>query len=102
MSTSVASTPMRPRPRASWIVLALLLGGFWIWGVARNASQKPDVSYPTAYGWIKDGKVAEVTLKGDEILGQLRAPEQVEGRTTKVFTTRKPDDKDLVPLLRDK
>jgi cell division protease FtsH len=103
MSTSVATPPpIEPRSRGSWIILAVLLGGFWIWGVARSASQKPEVPYTTAYAWIRDGKVSEVTMKGDVVAGKLRAAEQVDGRTIEVFLTRKPDDKDLVPLLRDK
>jgi cell division protease FtsH len=101
VATTTPSTPFRSRPRGSWLILAVLLGGFWIWGVARGASQPPDVPYTTAYGWVRDGKVAEVTIKGDVVSGKLRAAEQVQGRSTDVFVTRTPDDKDLVPLLRD-
>ena len=102
MSANVATSPFKPRSRGSWIVLAVLLGGFWIWGAARSASQKPEVPYTTAYGWIQDGKVSEVTIKGDVIAGKLKAAEPLAGRSADVFVTRKPDDKDLVPLLRDK
>jgi cell division protease FtsH len=102
MSTNFATSPFSPRSRGSWIVLVLLLGGFWIWGAMRSASQKTEVPYTTAYGWIREGKVSEVMIKGDVVSGKLKAAEQVDGRSTDGFVTRKPDDKDLVPLLRDK
>lgn len=102
MHTNVATSPFKPLSRGSWILLAVLLGGFLAWGAVRNASQKPEVPYTTAYSWIEGGKVSEVVIKGDIMAGKLKAGEQVEGRSTDVFVTRKPDDSDLVPLLRDK
>ena len=97
-----------PRPRPPWIPLALSLlvlavlvalqAGPW------RAIDLAVVDYTQFYGWVQDGKVAKVTLDGHEVTGELSTPEKLEGRETKTFRTTLPaqDDRDLLPLLRDK
>jgi cell division protease FtsH len=104
MRSSLAASPA-PGPRrswGSWIVVVGLLLVVWAWSAARGSAARPEVPYTTAYGWIRDGKVAEVTLEGDLVTGKLRAPEPVDGRSAKEFETRRPEDDGLVPLLRDR
>lgn len=106
MSANVASTPSTPfrtRWRGAWLVLlGLVFLGVWAYGMAARTTQTPEVPYTTAYAWIREGKVSEVTIKGDVVSGMLREPETLRGREGRAFVTRAPDDQNLVPLLRDK
>lgn len=65
-------------------------------------SGDPLVDYSDFYGWLERGKVASVLLEGEtKIEGSLKAPEIVQGRSTKVFrSVRLEQDDALLPLLR--
>jgi len=74
----------------------------WSWGLGQRDASGVEVPYTTAYGWIRDGKVTEVTLQGDALNGTLREKTSFNGnRQITEFHTRTPQDEGLVPLLRD-
>jgi cell division protease FtsH len=104
MPSPIEAPPQPPQRRSwlSWIVLAALVTIVWTW-TARSGGDKPDVPYTTAYGWIRDGKVSEVTLKGDLVTGTLREKQALEKREVTSFQTLKPkEDEALIGLLREK
>ena len=101
-------TPPPPSRRSwlTWIVLAALLGLFYLWQASGGQAQQPEVDYTTAYHWIDGGKVKSAVLRGDSLSGELNAPEKIEPtdeKPIKTFhTTTPPDAKDLAPLLVQK
>ncbi len=97
----------RPGPRRPvwlvWVILAAILGAFWLWQSSHKGSDHPEVAYSTAYGWIESGKVTSVVLAGKDLQGVLKEPESIEGHPVDRFHARIPDqDESLVPLLRQK
>jgi cell division protease FtsH len=62
----------------------------------------PQVDYSVFYDWVTTGKVAEVTIDGADVTGELKAPETIGRNPSKSFHTTLPpqEDKDLLPLLR--
>ncbi|HTR51219.1 MAG TPA: ATP-dependent zinc metalloprotease FtsH [Kofleriaceae bacterium] len=98
--------PPEPKRRSwpTWLLLALLLGLFYAWqATSSSAAVQPEVAYSSAYGWIRDGKVKSVVMRGDALTGELAIPEMVDGRLVKAFrTVAPPGDKNLVPMLEDK
>jgi cell division protease FtsH len=96
-------TPEAPRRSwATWIALAALLGAVYWWQSHASDNAHPEVSYSTAYKWIRDGKVKSVEIRGDSLEGTLAAPETENNRQVSTFHTLTPDDKNLVPTLHDK
>ena len=86
-----------------WIVLVVLLLGFWAWqyfGAADEAH--PAITYTEFYQFAEEGKVESVTLRGAAVTGKLKADEKIKARSIKSFKTMVPqqEDKDLLPLLR--
>jgi len=74
----------------------------WTWSSLSSGSRQPEVPYTTAYAWIRDGKVSEVTLEGNQITGTLREEQPLDGDTVRGFQTRKPEEDDqLIALMRD-
>src|SRR6185437_4481789 len=101
-----APPPKKQRP--PWVsvglTLALLFGLFFWEAQAWKSASLPQVDYSQFYGWVDQGKVAKVTIEGHDVSGDLKAPEKVDGKDVKTFKTTLPDqdDKDLMPLLRQK
>src|SRR5581483_3165956 len=62
----------------------------------------PAIPYTDFYALVSDGKVAKVTLTGQDVAGTLKQDEKVGGLTLRAFETHLPqqDDRDLLPLLR--
>ena len=62
----------------------------------------PPISYTTFYALAQGGKVAKVTLAGQDVSGMFKDDERVDGRTMRTFQTVLPqqEDRDLLPLLR--
>jgi cell division protease FtsH len=97
---------MEPRPSwKGWVLLALLLLGFWGWNyVAASQETHPPIAYTQFFDLAKQDRVAEVTLRGNQVTGKLKKPEPIGGRSLESFHTMMPEqeDKDLLPLLREK
>jgi cell division protease FtsH len=99
--------PPEPR-RPPWASLATGLAGLLLLlafeaGVWRETTAAA-IGYTQFYAWVEAGKVESLTLDGREATGSLKASEKVDGRDVKAFRTTLPaqDDRDLLPLLRDK
>jgi cell division protease FtsH len=105
MTPATAAPPSMPRGRSlmRWMLLVAILASFWFWQSRQSDESHPEIDYSTTYGWIEQGKVASVVLKGRSLEGTLSTPETVEKRTVTSFHTMiPPDDDSLVPLLRGK
>jgi len=78
---------------------------FYAWQQLGGAdvNQTP-IAYSTFYRVVGEDKVEKVTLRGQAVLGTLKAQAQLEGHATKVFRTTLPPiaDDSLMPLLREK
>jgi cell division protease FtsH len=101
--------PVRPpaqgrRPWLTWLILAVMLGGFWLWQSTQARRSETEVDYSTAYAWIAAGKVKSVVVEKDQgLAGTLSEPQMAAGHRTSEFHTRVPErDDSLLPLLRDK
>jgi cell division protease FtsH len=86
----------------AWLILGLLLGGMAIWQSMVNQEQAyPAIDYSEFYQLLQAGKIAEVTLKGANIVGQLKQQETRDGIAFQNFQTlRAEPDPELVPDLR--
>jgi cell division protease FtsH len=82
------------------IVLVALLLGSQLLGERKTPGATID--YSSFYTLVEEGKVQRVSIEGQGVTGSLKAPEPVEGRTLRDFTTTLPaqQDRDLMPLLR--
>ena len=90
-----------------WVVLGALLVAWWAWHsvTTHEDSSRAVIAYSTFYQLIKDDKVDRVSVKGQTVIGTLRGPVEVEeGKKLTEFKTLLPmqDDRDLLPLLREK
>jgi cell division protease FtsH len=57
------------------------------------------LSYSGFKQMVRDNKVESLVLTQDEIRGRLKEPTEIKGRTTRLFTTVRIDDPELVQLL---
>jgi ATP-dependent Zn protease len=57
------------------------------------------LSYSEFKQFVRDNTVASLVLTQDELRGRLKEAREIRGRTTRLFTTVRVDDADLVPLL---
>jgi cell division protease FtsH len=75
---------------------------FWLWQSSSNEATRPEVNYSVFYEWVQAGQVQEVQLSGQQIEGQLEAPQSVDGTQIEQFQTTMPaSDEELLPLLRE-
>lgn len=87
-----------------WALLAALVG---LLLYASTRGPQPDAATSIGYGefyhLVEDGKVARVTLRGDEAFGELREETSVDGRAVTRFRTHIPSPREeaLFPLLRE-
>jgi hypothetical protein len=74
----------------------------WAQYFSSRGERRPVIAYTEFYHLVSEGKVASVTLKGQNVTGALKAPATVEGKSISGFTTLLPaqEDRDLLPLLR--
>jgi cell division protease FtsH len=97
-----------PQSRPPWGSLALSAAVMLLFLVFQvglgRAANVAAVDYTQFYGWVQAGKVAKITLTDREVAGTLKAAEKIEGRDATAFKTTLPaqEDRDLLPLLRDK
>src|SRR5205814_180930 len=97
--------PAARPPWSTWLMLALVLGGMWVWQfLGRDQRESPAIPYSAFYSLAEEGKIASVTLSGQTISGRLKEPEQIDQRPVHDFRTTAPSQPDpaLLPLLRDK
>ncbi|HMJ52246.1 MAG TPA: ATP-dependent zinc metalloprotease FtsH [Polyangiaceae bacterium] len=104
-----SSTPPEPeRSRASWLtwVVPFLLLGMLTWGqyFSPGEGKHTSISYTDFYHLVSEGKVASAAIKGQNVIGALKGPETVAGKSVTSFTSMLPpqEDRDLLPLLREK
>ncbi|HEX3776770.1 MAG TPA: ATP-dependent metallopeptidase FtsH/Yme1/Tma family protein, partial [Polyangiaceae bacterium] len=97
--------PERTGGARLWIVLAMILIGWAIYRhYAGEVDQQPPIAYTSFYKAVSDEKVESVTLRGQSVLGKFKAPTEIEGHKLTTFRSMVPEqeDRDLLPLLRDK
>ena len=103
---SDAEPPITSRPGwRGWILLGLLLAAFYAWTHFAGAEDgHPSISYTAFYKAVEEARVESVTIKGQSVIGKLRAPTNIDGRQLRTFRSVLPaqDDPSLVPLLRSK
>jgi cell division protease FtsH len=63
----------------------------------------PAIDYSSFYSLAEQGKVAQVTIIGQGVTGNLKGAERVDGKTVSDFSTTLPpqSDEQLLPLLRE-
>jgi cell division protease FtsH len=97
-----SSPPSRVPAWSQWI-LPLAILGYTIWSfLGTRAPKAASISYSELYGFVEQGKVATVTLSGQDVTGKLKQEETVGAKKVKDFQAVLPqqDDHDLLPLLR--
>jgi cell division protease FtsH len=88
--------PLSRFPRISpiWlIVILLVISNFWTYWT--DTRQIAPISYSTFKEWVAEGRVKDVLVSGDEIVGTLKEP--AEGEKPRFRATRV--DEDLVGIL---
>lgn len=97
-------TPEPPRPSwAMFLILAAMLFGMYMWRNSIETARHPGIDYSTFYDMATNGKVESVVVKGQELDGEFKAVEKVEGSKIREFHTMVPrDDEQLMPLLKAK
>jgi cell division protease FtsH len=103
------STPPEPEPkRASWLtwVIPLIVLGVMTWGqyFSSNEGKHTSIGYTDFYQLVSESKVESAALKGQNVVGALKEPQTVGGKSVTSFTTMLPaqEDRDLLPLMREK
>ena len=86
-------------------MLVALLAGFWL---LNNASTRHSVdtelSYTQFYRDLEGNKIGSVVLTGQQVVGEFKKAEPVNGQMARRFRTVVPPgpDRDLIPLIRKK
>jgi cell division protease FtsH len=103
------SLPPEPEPkRASWLtwLIPLIVLGILTWGpyFSGGEGKHTTISYTDFYQLASDGKIESAAIKGQNVIGKLKEPQTVAGRSVSSFSTMLPaqEDRDLLPLLREK
>ncbi|TMA51715.1 MAG: AAA family ATPase, partial [Deltaproteobacteria bacterium] len=89
---------MNPVSRNLGLWLLLLLMGLLLWSiVTKQQPREPEVTFSHFLQAVDEGRVATVTIQGQNIRGMYKADRDGKG-----FKTFAPEDPDLVRMLRDK
>ena len=89
----------------TWVLPALFLAVAWAYQLhGAKEEVAPEIRYTDFYSLVDSGKVDSVTLTGLQIRGKLKAADKVNGQSLTTFRSLLPalDDRDLLPLLREK
>lgn len=99
------TSPLQPRPPfLPWLVIAAIAGAiaFFFLKPSGEAKQTPTISYTQLRELVNDGVVAEVTLRGDRVVGELTEERPLNGDATKHFSSRLPAQADdTVAAMRE-
>ncbi len=96
-----------PSPQRSQLItlaiLATVFAAMWFSRAGLKSQHAPEIDYSAFYGFVEQGKVASVVIEGQDVSGEFKAKEKVEGREITAFHSMIPrDDDHLLPLLHDK
>ncbi|MGD2048793.1 MAG: ATP-dependent zinc metalloprotease FtsH [Chloroflexota bacterium] len=104
-------SPRLPRISGiTWLILLLVMVGFWVGSRFFLDSGQVTIDYSQFRRFVRDGNVAEVTVAGEEISGQLEEPATLEAEeangesiTYTEFITYLPafGDESLLELLEE-
>jgi cell division protease FtsH len=101
-----AAPPEAPRPPWLAVALSTVVMVLFLVYQARvtRGGDVGAVDYTQLYAWVQAGKVQKVTIEGREVTGSLKAAETVAGGDVTEFRATLPvqEDRDLLPLLREK
>ncbi len=93
------SNSIPPRARFSlWYFVVAMVLLFLIEGMLLTEAVHR-LSYSGFKQLVRDNKVESVVLTQNEMSGRLKEAVEIKGRTTRLFTTVRVDDPDLVPFL---
>ena len=89
-----------------WVVAVLILTMLVVRYLGEGEGVASDVPYSQFKGWLKDGLVTEVDLRGDEVTIQLAKPISADGMVpeSRAYRTYVPaaGDPGLLPILEEK
>jgi cell division protease FtsH len=91
------SIPPRTRFSLWYFVVAMVLLLFIEHMFLTEAVHR--LSYSGFKQLVRDNKVESIVLTQDEISGRLKEAVEIKGRTTRLFTTVRVDDPELIQLL---
>jgi cell division protease FtsH len=97
-----------PGKRPSWLtwLIPLFLLGILTWGqyFSPGEGRHTSINYTDFYQFVTEGKVESASIKGQGVVGSMKEPQIVAGKSVRSFTTILPpqEDRDLLPLLREK
>ena len=84
-------------------VLGLMFAAMWFWKTNAESTTETPIPYSTFYNWAKEGKIESVVLDGEGLIGKLKGPETVNGKSIKSFHSNvAPNDLNLLPILHEK
>ena len=93
------TTQLPPRARFSLWYLVIALGLLFVIESLWLTEALHTLSYSEFKQFVRDNTVESLVLTQDELRGRLKEAREIRGRTTRLFTTVRVDDADLVPLL---
>ncbi len=103
---SPSGQPPRAARGPNWILPLLIAAGvaaFWSLQQGERAAAPPIVDYSVVYGWVGDGAVESVELRGPAVTGTLARKLEWSGQQIDRFaTTVPPADESWLPLLHDR
>jgi cell division protease FtsH len=88
-----------------WLLLTVLVG-YWVSGFFGLGGQRQSISYSEFKTQVKEGDVTSITIRGQEITGEMKDPQTIQGPEDQVvsytqFSTYVPTfgDEELLPVL---
>jgi len=93
------TTQLPPRARFSLWYFVIALGLLFVIESLWLTEALHTLSYSEFKQFVRDNTVESLVLTQDELRGRLKEAREIRGRTTRLFTTVRVDDADLVPLL---
>src|ERR1051325_5300987 len=79
--------------RSPWALFIVLAAVFVTLSLLRGGSQAakgPTVDYSSFYDYVEKEKVSTVSIRGQDIEGEFKTEEDIQGKKTKIFQTTAP------------